>query len=263
MVSLRYIFHDCFILENEACCVVFDYWKMPDGISSSLTELIPSGKSLYVLVSHFHKDHFNPEIFSLAHGRRNVRFILSKDTARHARKYYSPRSAYRGRLRVDQDLISIICPGESYADTDICIRAYGSTDTGNSYAVEFPDGKSFFHAGDLNAWHWRDESSPAETDAAIKAYRNEIEKIRSKEKGFDAAMFPVDARIGSGYYEGAYIFVREFDVRLFVPMHFCLGENKMQNEEYIRCASDFDRYRNPERGCYAILTGFLSSISLE
>jgi len=39
-------------------------------------------------------------------------------------------------------------------------------------------------------------------------------------KSIDVAMFPVDARLGKDYMRGAEQFVGEFNVGMFVPMHF-------------------------------------------
>lgn len=259
MTSLRYIHHDCFILDSRDCTVVFDYWKMPGTSGTTIPALIDTEKPVYVLVSHFHKDHFNPEIFGWAREIPHIRYIISADTARHARKYFSKTSSYSGKLRTDKSLVTILTPGEEYSDCNIRVNAFGSTDTGNSYLVTFPDGRNAFHAGDLNAWVWRDESTPQEIDEALSAFRKELEPIKRAAPDIDVAMFPVDARIGTGYYEGASIFVREFNVGIFVPMHFCLGETPLQDTRFIEAAADFSLYRNPERGEYIALTGYLSS----
>ena len=47
--------------------------------------------------------------------------------------------------------------------------ASGSTDEGVSFCVDFA-GVTLFHAGDLNLWHWRDESSVTEIESAQRAF---------------------------------------------------------------------------------------------
>ena len=42
---------------------------------------------------------------------------------------------------------------------DIKVKAYGSTDAGVSFLVTTSGGRKIFHAGDLNDWHWQDDSS--------------------------------------------------------------------------------------------------------
>lgn len=51
--------------------------------------------------------------------------------------------------------------GDCYADDVLRVHAFGSTDVGISFLVE-AEGKKIFHAGDLNNWHWMDESSEVE-----------------------------------------------------------------------------------------------------
>ena len=40
---------------------------------------------------------------------------------------------------------------------DVYVKAYGSTDIGISFLVKV-DGLTIFHAGDLNWWHWKEDS---------------------------------------------------------------------------------------------------------
>ncbi|MEI3154718.1 MAG: hypothetical protein V8S95_06185 [Odoribacter sp.] len=41
------------------------------------------------------------------------------------------------------------------------IKAFGSTDIGISFLIDI-DNIRIFHAGDLNNWHWEEESTPEE-----------------------------------------------------------------------------------------------------
>ena len=75
-------------------------------------------------------------------------------------------------------------------------------------------------AGDLNNWHWADESTADEVREAEEAYRAELDYLARRVTRFDVAMFPVDARLGSDYMRGARQFVERFEVGVFVPMHF-------------------------------------------
>ena len=60
-MKLTYIFHSGFVVETQSCVLVFDYWMDP---ADCLPEILSKGKPVYVLVSHFHEDHFSREIFS-------------------------------------------------------------------------------------------------------------------------------------------------------------------------------------------------------
>lgn len=67
-------------------------------------------------------------------------------------------------------------------------------------------GMKLFHAGDLNAWIWKEQSTEEEIDKSINNYISILLQIKSIHIDFDIVMFPVDSRIGSDYYIGAKIF---------------------------------------------------------
>ena len=79
-------------------------------------------------------------------------------------------------------------------------------------------GISIFHAGDLNLWHWRQESTLREIEAAENAYYEAIEPLKGEH--IDVAMFPVDPRQGLMYDAGANHFILTMKPRVFIPMHF-------------------------------------------
>lgn len=261
-LTLTYIYHDGFWLETAEAVVLFDYWKDPgDVVEYKLRsmEAKRDGRPLYVLVSHHHKDHYNPDIFLLS-SRREVRYVLSADTARMARPYITPDTLYKGLRRVLPEQVTVLKPGEMYVDENICVRAYDSTDTGNSYVVTTA-GRHVFHAGDLNAWVWKDESTPQEIDEAIAGFNAVLERIRADYPRMDLAMIPVDPRMGTEFWVGARMFVSAIEVDCFVPMHFALADTDRQRAEFINRASDFSAYRAP-KGFYASLAAPGASLSL-
>ena len=67
-MEITHIAHCGVLIETPSCYLLFDYYKGP-------IPQIKQGKPLYIFVSHFHKDHFNPKIF----GFKNAFFILSDD----------------------------------------------------------------------------------------------------------------------------------------------------------------------------------------
>lgn len=254
MIQLTYIWHDGFLLETDSCDIVFDFWKDPMSADQGDPEFLSRAdrdKPLYVLVSHHHKDHFSRSIFQWASHRRNIHYVVSKDVYRHSRHVFSPDSLYSGQ-KIPPGKFSVLKEGDVFNDEIISVRAFGSTDTGNSYFIE-TCGLKIFHAGDLNAWVWKDESTQEEVDEALRAYTNILDSIGTITDGFDLAMFPVDSRIGRDYWEGASIFVRRFKIGRFFPMHFELGENEDERTKRRLDASDFKLYANPERGEYIAL----------
>ena len=165
---LTYIYHDGFLLQTPEVNVVFDYWKDPESAEPRFLQTLETKKPLYVLVSHHHKDHFNPEIFQWSDRFDDIHYIISRDTFRAARHFINPGSLYHGLKRVDPDKVVALAPGEVYRDKHIRVEAFGSTDIGNSYLLQ-TGGKTIFHAGDLNAWVWKDESTPQEIEEALTA----------------------------------------------------------------------------------------------
>lgn len=261
---LYYIWHDCFVYRGREAVIVFDYYS---GASQALFQssgafvdflrqlAARQGNNLpiYVLVSHHHKDHFTRDIFGWAEIMQRVHYVISKDTERSVRYLFKPGGTYHGPLKVNHEQVTVLKEGERYDDGVVKVSAFGSTDTGNSYVVEV-DGLTLFHAGDLNAWVWKDESTQAEIQSAINEFKSKLAPISKAFPRLDCAMFPVDKRIGRDCWEGAGMFVRTIDTGLFVPMHCCLYANDQERIDFIRSATRFGDYANAERGYYCAMT---------
>lgn len=82
-MKVTYISHSGFLIETENCLFLFDYYegKIPP---------LSQEKPLFIFVSHWHSDHFNPEIFSIRHEK--VHYILSHDTRKHLPAGISPEN---------------------------------------------------------------------------------------------------------------------------------------------------------------------------
>jgi len=70
MMHVTFLDHSGFLVELPGLTLLFDWWK------GDLPPL-PSGP-LLVFASHRHPDHFDPRIFALDDGQRDVRFLLGK-----------------------------------------------------------------------------------------------------------------------------------------------------------------------------------------
>lgn len=217
-MKLTYIFHSGFAVETQSCVLVFDYWMDP---ADCMPVILSKGKPVYVLVSHFHEDHFSREIFSWrqCYPHTSFTYILSKDIFRHH------------RCQKDEADVLMV-KGKSWCDKNIKIVAAGSNDSGVSWIVEV-EGKRIFHAGDLNNWYVRFltsdyqggtirsfEFGEIDPQKDEKQYLGELKDIRKMTDSFDVVLFPVDGRIGNGYTRGARQFIEQFQTGLFVPMHF-------------------------------------------
>lgn len=220
-MRITYIYHSGFAIEGDGYTILIDYYKdtntpASDGHSNYVHDVLLSkpGK-LYILSSHFHPDHFNPEILKWKALRPDAIYILSKDILRHRR---APREATPYWL----------IKGSEYRDETLYVKAYGSTDVGISFYFEV-DGLRLFHAGDLNNWHWMDESTPAEWHAAENAFLKERDDLFNDHPKLDVAFFPVDARLGKQYMRGPEQFIQKIKTGLFIPMHFSFTSAEQAN----------------------------------
>ena len=114
-------------------------------------------------------------------------------------------------------LVRGMVPGEMREIYGARIRAYGSTDEGVSFLISV-EGKQIFHAGDLNFWHWAEESTPEEVAQARADYEDVLSTLRGEQ--IHAAMFPVDPRMGRDFALGAELFLKEIQPEKLIPMHF-------------------------------------------
>ncbi len=209
-MKIWYLGHSGFALEcGNGCTLVFDFYTdvhqvMPDVLSRSST--------VYVFASHSHPDHFNHRIFQWEKVYTSTQFtyLIANELNRKLthRKQAIPLPASIIALR----------RGTTWGDDNVHIHAFGSTDIGVSYMVETA-GKRIFHAGDLNNWHWSEESTPQEIKAAEGNYLAILRDIKAEFPMAHVAMFPVDPRIGGDFSLGARQFLHTINVEHFIPMH--------------------------------------------
>ncbi len=245
MIKTIYVWHDCFVVKAPGAVLVFDFWKDPflQGPLPNTLMNVDSEMPVYVFVSHGHKDHYNPEIFSWAKHFPNIHYIVSKDVRKRINHIVSPMGSYKGD-KVDSDKVIVISDDDRYEDSLISVRSFPSTDIGNSYAISI-GGRTIFHAGDLNAWLWKDESTEEEVREALDGFNAIVDKIAAEFEGFDICFFPVDSRIGTDYFTGAKIFLERFKINHFFPMHYELGEDPASTARLHRDAAAVDLYATP------------------
>lgn len=206
-MRLTYIYHSGFAIEAPDFTVIIDYFEDSLGAERGVVHdrLLHRPQKLYVLSSHGHSDHFNPDVLKWKDIRSDITYIFSEDIKSLT------GLKFRDVLFLSKD--------ESYEDDLLRIDAYGSTDLGISFKISF-DNRVMFHAGDLNNWHWNEESTLEEIAEAETAYEQELDHLAASTPHLDLAMFPVDPRLGSDYMLGAEQFLAKIPTRLFVPMHF-------------------------------------------
>ncbi len=208
-MKLHYIYHSGFAIEAEGVTVIIDYYK--DSSETVYNQgvvhdyLLHRPGKFYVLSTHFHPDHFNREVLTWKEQRPDIVYLFSKDILRH-RRASAEEAIY-------------IRKGESYADDTLRVQAFGSTDAGISFLLHL-QGVSIFHAGDLNNWHWSDESTEEEIRKANGDFLAELSYLQKAAPAIDLVMFPVDRRMGKDYTKGAKQFIGQIKTTIFVPMHF-------------------------------------------
>jgi L-ascorbate metabolism protein UlaG (beta-lactamase superfamily) len=200
--SVTYHHHSGFSVQVDSTLLVFDYWEGENKEIPSAARLTSDSfkafNQVFVFVSHAHPDHLDQVIYTWLDGNP-VTYIVASDT---------PIGIRGKRLAAGDSLL--LAPG-------VRVTAFGSTDMGVSYLVDI-GGLRIFHAGDLNLWHWREESTLREIEAAEKAFEEAVKPLVGQH--IDLCMFPVDPRMGVMFDAGANHFILAVKPRLFVPMHW-------------------------------------------
>ena len=207
-MRLVYIYHSGFALEADGFSILIDYFKDsdPDPAKGYVrSELLKRAGTLYILASHFHPDHFHSEVLKWKEQKPDIKYIFSKDILK--------------RRRAKADDAIYLKKGDAYQDELLTIKAFGSTDVGISFLIE-TEGRRIFHAGDLNNWHWSEESTEEEIRKANGDFLAEVKYLKEKVPNIDLVLFPVDRRMGKDYMKGAKQFIEQIKTTIFVPMHF-------------------------------------------
>lgn len=201
-LTVTYYHHSGFSVAMADVLLVFDYWtgehgELPEDKRITV-DFLKQFRQVYVFISHEHPDHLDPVVFTWRN-EAPVTYIVSADMP----------VGTRGKRMAPGDNLTL--------SPEVSVKAFDSTDLGVSFLVDI-QGVHVFHAGDLNFWHWREESTVKEIEEADDAFRQAVEPI-AREK-IDLAFFPVDARQGLMYDAGANYFIMCVKPRLLIPMHF-------------------------------------------
>ena len=198
-MKITYLEHSGFLIETCTCTIIFDYYK---GEIPPLAADLP----LYVLASHNHRDHFNPEIFALRSKYPQVSYLLSDDIKTMA-----------------DDSVHMVAPDTFAEFPHFTLRTTGSTDQGVSFLLSLTDGKTLFHAGDLNWWTWIGEETEDQSRAMEDQFKKEVAKL--KPYHIDAAFLPLDPRQQDRFFWGFNHYMKSLDISLAFPMHFWGNDN--------------------------------------
>lgn len=200
-MKIRYIGHSGFLVEWDACYWLFDYFtgEMPR---------MDSGKKAFVLVSHGHGDHFNPGIFNLRSECPNIEYVLSSDIELPHEDWVSGMV-----VRVEPEKRYELDDGNQQI---VGLTTLKSTDLGVAFLLNY-GGKTVYHAGDLNLWVWKEETTEYNKDMTT-AFREQMNRL--KDVVIDVAFVPLDPRQEEYYYLGLEALLDTAKIRRVFPMHF-------------------------------------------
>ncbi|MCQ2458337.1 MAG: hypothetical protein MJ142_06370 [Clostridia bacterium] len=217
-MTVTHYYHSGFSVACDDIILIFDYWlgeenELRDSEQITAAEL-EKYNEIYVFISHEHIDHLDPVVYTWR-DQVPVMYIVSSDMP----------VGTRGKR---------MAPGEfARLSENVSVRAFDSTDLGVSFLVDIK-GIRVFHAGDLNFWHWRDESTAADIAEAEEEYTKVLHTLEGQD--IDVCMFPVDPRQGGMYDAGANYFILTVKPRLMIPMHyFHRGDIAMEFARRARC----------------------------
>ena len=225
-MKITYIHHSSFSVELENCILLFDYFegKLP---------IWDKNKKIYVFSSHSHDDHFSKVIFDLEKEYPNTTYILSDDI----------------KNSLSNNTI-FIKPNQSITVDNLEIKTLKSTDLGVAFIVK-AENKLFYHAGDLNYWHWEGELTDEENYNMGLSYKSEINKI--KDLDFYVSFIPLDPRQDKQYSLGFDTFMNTVNTKYAFPMHLwkdystvdkLLSDDICKNYRYkiIKVSKEFEEF---------------------
>ena len=202
-MKVTYLGHSGFLAETEKAYYVIDY------IRGDLPEFSKK-KSLYVLVSHAHRDHWNPGVFTDPKLQHAKLFLLGFDI----------KEPFEEMACEEPELLQLpvvwAYPEKTVRTEDFSCDPLLSTDEGVAFLIR-EENTVLYHAGDLNWWHWNGDPEERNRERA-QNFKKEVDKLQGIP--IDAAFVPLDPR-----QEEAYRFCMDYcmetlDAKYVFPMHF-------------------------------------------
>lgn len=198
-MKVTYIHHSSFLVETDRFYYLFDYEK------GHLPKMDVT-KSIFVLSSHGHHDHYNPKIFSLLNdlGMQHIRAILSED------------------IEIPINIDTLQVSPEKYYElgSQQKLITFQSTDKGVAFLIEDQQ-TLIYHAGDLNDWVWEEESDDYNEQMTLN-YRKQINLLFETldHREIDVAFVVLDPRQEKDYDRGLCYFLENISVKKVYPMHY-------------------------------------------
>jgi L-ascorbate metabolism protein UlaG (beta-lactamase superfamily) len=204
-VEVVYVHHNSFILKLPERTFLFDYpalSHLPQDAPALVTREV-AGKRLFVVFSHSHADHLNPEVGAVTALAASVRYIVSDDVPDMCPEV----------LPEAPDEVLVVAPDDDVTFEGVHLRALESNDLGVAFILEV-EGLRLYYGGDLANWDW--ESLPDKARAESRAFfAAALDTVAAGPVSI--AFSNVDKRLKS--LAGGPEVVRRLAPALFVPMH--------------------------------------------
>lgn len=204
LITITYIYHNCFILETPARTFLFDYPSdahLPHGAEAMVQKAV-AGSDLAVFVSHSHDDHLNDDLVTMASTAKSVHYVFSDDV----------EDMRPDAIPVDCNTL-IVEPDETYEYAGMTIETLMSNDLGVAFLVSDGDFR-FYYGGDLAKWVWKSASARQESFTA-DFFKQAMERVRDFKP--HVVFSNVDRRLEN--LAGGVEAYRETGADVFVPMH--------------------------------------------
>lgn len=205
-MKITYLHNSAFTIAWPDHLVIIDYYKHTPGNTIQDGVLRPvffaDVPRVSVLATHGHGDHYNPVVLTWSQ-QRPIDYVFGFDLEK----------------KVNHPGVKFLRPGENIQLGDLKITAFGSTDEGVSFLLRKGQ-DSLFHAGDLNNWHWQEESTKEEIAQAETDFLRELQVISLQAQHLDVAFFPIDPRLTTDIHKGARQFAEVMRPKVLIPMHF-------------------------------------------
>ena len=201
-MKVTHLYHSGFCVEMEHSILIFDWYRgqLPD---------LPRNKPVYCFVSHGHGDHYGSCIWGLRDEFSDVTYILDRNIR-------VPGAGLSLHPSLPHAAVRKVRPHEVIHIGEVRIGTLLSTDLGVAYLVD-TEGKRIFHAGDLNIWHWLDQSVRANQWQA-DTFRAELKRIEGVP--VDVAFIAVDPRLGEHAADGPALFMKRIHPEYAFAMHY-------------------------------------------
>ncbi len=214
MINVYFIHHSSFAVEFADKVLIFDYFgkdRVTDIPFTGELPEFPTDKRLYFFASHKHKDHFDMDILKPMNREAPVHYILSKDTK------MSPNFMKKHGLDPEdlKSKIKYVNPWDNPEVDDMKIHCFRSTDAGVAFYVE-TNGKTIYHAGDLNWWKWEGAGDLVNGKVA-RDYQREVKWM--EEKIINYAFVVLDPRLKQHMFLGMDHFMKHVMSDHVFPMH--------------------------------------------